>query len=193
MHGGPLGGLSARERAERGEEREAVGVVEVERGGRDGGVQERAEVDDSGEVVEADGVVDATGGRRRGRRPGPQATRSRGRRGRSAGPQKLSRRLLSLIFLGGGSGRGFGGGNGMEEWVWAAPSPFSVLLLLSGRIWEDGEGRKGRMWRRGSVLVPSWSGWWREDTGGAAVGGWRGERDTPDMACGRTAMECAPK
>ena len=58
----------------------------------------------------------------------------------------------------------------MEEWVWVAPSPFSVLLLLSSRIWEDGEGRKGRMWRRDSVWVPSWSGWWREHMSEAAVG-----------------------
>uniref|UniRef100_A0A0A9DBU4 Uncharacterized protein n=1 Tax=Arundo donax TaxID=35708 RepID=A0A0A9DBU4_ARUDO len=89
VHSEALGGLDARERAERGEEREPVGVVEVERavvaGGEEvawhgsagvegergdggGGVEERAEVGGGGEVVEADGVVGAT----RGSEPGPR-------------------------------------------------------------------------------------------------------------------------
>ena len=52
--------------------------------------------------------------------------------------------------------------------------------LGSGGREEDGRGEGGRALED--------AGWWRERTGRLAVGGWRGGRDTPGLACGRSQM-----
>jgi hypothetical protein len=132
VHGERLGGFVAREGAERGEQREAVGVVDVERavvaggqevprhgapgvegergdGGR--GVQERAEVRGGREVVEADGIVRAAGGHQpRPRRRGHAAHRAR------VGRVREERREGEGL-----GGRGAGGGGGRQGFEREAP------------------------------------------------------------------------
>ena len=132
VHREALDGLVAREGAERGEQREAVGVVEEERavvaggqevprhgatgvegergdGGR--GVQQRAEVRGGGEVVEADGVVRAAGRRQpRPWRRGHAAHRARV--GRVREERREGQGLGGRGACGGGGGRG--GGQGFE-------------------------------------------------------------------------------
>jgi hypothetical protein len=165
VHGEPLDGLAAREGAERGEEHEAVGVVEVERavvaGGEevprhgaarvegergDGGqgVEERAEVGGGGQVVEADGVVRAAGRRQpRARRRGHAADRARvGRVGEERREGEHLRRGV------GGGGEGFEG-----------KAPDEALV---------GAGDEGHSRRRGGEKAKAFCAppppkvWWRQ-------------------------------
>jgi hypothetical protein len=172
VHGEPLDGLAAREGAERGEEHEAVGVVEVERavvaggeevprhgaarvegergdGGR--GVEERAEVGGGGQVVEAEGVVRAAGGRKpRARRRGHAADRPRV--ARVGEERREGERLRRGV---GGGGEGFEGEAPDEALVGAGDEghsrrrggekakAFLRAAAAEGLVEAEGRGRGG--------------------------------------------------